>query len=472
MLEITPILNNEEPLYLQLYSYLKIEIQNGNILAKTKLPSQRSLATHLHISRNTVDAAYQQLLAEGYVISKERKGLYVVELEKDYFQTSPSPFNPPQLATQQEQKLTEIQYDFNYGDINLKDFPYKIWRKLTMQSLDEEQAHLFLYGDAQGELELRTYIANYLYEARGVKCRADQIVIGAGLQYLTGIVCNLIGRNELFGMEDPGYYRVRYLFNDNGIKVEPVPLDEYGIQIDYLRNSNMKAVYITPSHQFPIGTVMPISRRLALLEWAKEKNAYIIEDDYDGEFRYAGKPIPTLQGLDSNDRVIYMGTFSKSLIPSIKLSYMVLPRKLIHLFSKNNYYVQTVSRLHQHTLQLFMESGHWERHLNKSRNYYKRKYEVLIKAIHQTLGDNVKIYGASSGLHILLEPTNKMSEEELINTAKTKGVKVYPTSIFYARPTALGPAKVLLGFANLEEEEIEKGIELLKKAWFVSPKMS
>ncbi|KUF32565.1 MULTISPECIES: PLP-dependent aminotransferase family protein [Lysinibacillus] len=471
MLEMTPNLHNEEPLYLQLYSYIKAEIQNGNILAQTKLPSQRSLAKHLQISRNTVDAAYQQLLAEGYVISKEREGLYVVELERGYFQTSSNHFEP-QLATPQEQQLPSIKYNFNYGDINLKDFPYKIWRTLTLQSLNEEQAHLLLYGDPQGELELRNYIASYLYEARGVQCQGDQIVIGAGLQFLMGIVCHLIGRNELFAMEDPGYYRVRYLFKDHGIKVKPIPLDEHGIHISQLRNSRVKAVYVTPSHQFPIGTVMPISRRLALLEWAKDENAYIIEDDYDGEFRYAGKPIPALQGLDSNDRVIYMGTFSKSLIPSIKLSYMVLPRELTLLFNNNNYYVQTVSRLHQHTLQLFMESGHWERHLNKTRNGYKRRYEALLKSIHQILGDNVKIHGASSGLHILLEPNNKMSEEELIETAKRVGVKVYPTSIFYANPSVIQHAKVLLGFANLGVEEIDKGIKLLKHAWFDSPSMS
>ncbi|WP_320940477.1 PLP-dependent aminotransferase family protein [Lysinibacillus capsici] len=470
MLEMTPNLNNEEPLYLQLYNYIKVEIQNGKIRAQSKLPSQRSLAKHLQISRNTVDAAYQQLLAEGYVISRARDGLYVVDLEKGYFQGGPHHFEP-QLATQQKQDRPAIKYNFNYGDINLKDFPFKIWRKLSMQSLDEEQAHLLLYGDPQGELELRNYMTSYLYESRGVQCSAEQIVIGAGLQYLLGIVCNLIGRNELFAMEDPGYYRVRYLFKDNGIKVKPIPLDEHGIHIDPLRNNNIKAVYVTPSHQFPLGTVMPISRRLALLEWAKEEDAYIIEDDYDGEFRYAGKPIPSLQGLDSSDRVIYMGTFSKSLIPAIKLSYMILPRKLIDLFHQNHYYVQTVSRLHQHTLQLFIESGHWERHLNKTRNSYKRRYEALLKSIQQTFGENGKIYGASSGLHILLEPNNKMTEEELIDTAKMAGVKVYPTSIFYANPLVVQPAKVLLGFANVAEDEIDKGIKLLNNAWVNSSTM-
>lgn len=276
----------------------------------------------------------------------------------------------------------------------------------------------------------------------------------------------MIGRNALFGMEDPGYYRVRYFFKDNNLKMEPIPLDEKGISITHLRKSHIKAVYVTPSHQFPIGNVMPISRRLELLEWAKEEKAYIIEDDYDGEFRYGGKPIPALQGLDSYDNVIYMGTFSKSLIPSIKISYMVLPWDLINLYSKNSYYVQTVSRLHQHTLQLFMESGHWERHLNKSRNSYKKRYEALTKAINQILGDKVKVYGDSCGLHMLLEPNNNMTEDELIETAKIAGVKVYPTSTCYTNSSEEVSVKVMIGFANLDEEEIYKGIELLKKAWY------
>lgn len=466
MIEITPILNNEEPLYIQLYKYLKDGIQNGNIPAKTKLPSQRKLANHLNISRNTVDAAYQQLFAEGYVVSKERKGLYVVELEKEFFQNSNVEYEKVEIKSNQLKDNSIIKYDFKYGDINLEDFPYKIWRKLSIQSLNEEQNHLFMYGDAQGEPELRNYIAKYLYEARGVKCSAEQIIIGAGLQYLVGVLCNLIGRNELYGMEDPGYHRVRYFFKDNNIKVKTIPLDEKGISITHLRESQIRAVYVTPSHQFPTGNVMPISRRLELLDWAKEKNAYIIEDDYDGEFRYGGKPIPALQGLGAFDNVIYMGTFSKSLIPSIKISYMVLPRNLINLYIKNSYYVQTVSRLHQHTLQLFINSGHWERHLNKSRNSYRKRYEALIKAIHQVLGDKVKIYGDGSGLHMLLEPNNNMTEDELIDTARTVGVQVYPTSVFYANSAKQMTAKVLIGYANLNEEEIYKGIELLNKAWY------
>ncbi|MGG2106552.1 PLP-dependent aminotransferase family protein [Lysinibacillus pakistanensis] len=467
MIEITPILHKDGPLYLQLYKFIKNEIQVGNIRANSKLPSQRNLAKHLNISRNTVDAAYQQLIAEGYVISKERDGIYVVELEKDFFLKN-NQIDNDILAASSNQELEDVKvkYDFNYGDINLKDFPYKIWRKLSLQSLNEEHGYLYLYGDPQGESELRNSISQHLYQARGVSCSAEQIIVGAGLQYLTGLLCNLIGRDVVYGMEDPGYYRVRYLFEDSGIHIQPIPLDNSGISVYHLKKSKVKAVYVTPSHQFPTGIVMPITRRMELLEWAREENAYIIEDDYDGEFRYSGKPIPALHGLDSYENVVYMGTFSKSLIPSIKLSYMVLPMELINLYKKNNFYVQTVSRLHQHTLRLFMESGHWERHLNKSRNIYKGRHLALLNAIHQVMNDDVKVYGSGSGLHILLEPNNHMTEKQLIQTAREQGVIIYPTSVFYANSPKNQSAKVLLGFANLDEASIFKGIELLNKAWF------
>jgi len=467
MIEITPILHKDGPLYLQLYKFIKNEIQVGNIRANSKLPSQRNLAKHLNISRNTVDAAYQQLIAEGYVISKERAGIYVVELEKDFFLKN-NQIDNDILAASSNQELEDVKvkYDFNYGDINLKDFPYKIWRKLSLQSLNEEHGYLYLYGDLQGESELRNSISQHLYQARGVSCSAEQIIVGAGLQYLTGLLCNLIGRDVVYGMEDPGYYRVRYLFEDSGIHIQPIPLDNSGISVYHLRKNKVKAVYVTPSHQFPTGIVMPIARRMELLEWAREENAYIIEDDYDGEFRYSGKPIPALRGLDSYENVVYMGTFSKSLIPSIKLSYMVLPMGLINLYKKNNFYVQTVSRLHQHTLRLFMESGHWERHLNKSRNIYKGRHLALLNAIHQVMNDDVKVYGSGSGLHILLEPNNHMTEKQLIQTAREQGIIIYPTSVFYANPPKNQSAKVLLGFANLDEASIFKGIELLNKAWF------
>lgn len=477
MLEITPALDNskEEPLYIQLYEYIRNEIQSGKIPPLSKLPSQRKLAEYLKVSRNTIDAAYQQLIAEGYIHNEARKGLFVVELKNDLF----LPSNKRMTALLIENDSTDnkqqhsIRYDFKHGDVDLIHFPYEVWRKLTMQSIYIDQSHLFLYGDPQGEISLRRLIAEYLYQSRGVQCSAEQIVIGAGTQYIINLLCCMIGRQVPYGLEEPSYHRVRFVFENHEVEIKPIPLDEKGISINELRKSGAKVVYVTPSHQFPIGTVMPISRRMELIEWAREENGFIIEDDYDGEFRYQGKPIPSLQGLDHYGNVIYVGTFSKTLIPSIRMSYMVLPPSLSARYKEKFFvYQQTVSRLHQHSLKLFMENGHWERHVNRVRNIYKKRRAALLTAIKHIMGDQVQVIGAEAGLHVLLEPNNHMSEEELIKSAEKEGVKVYPVSIYYENPPANQSSKVLLGFAGLSENEIYEGITLLRRAWFLKERLS
>ena len=471
MLEITPALDSsrEEPLYIQLYDYIRNEIQSGKIPPLSKLPSQRKLAEYLKVSRNTVDATYQQLIAEGYVQTEARKGLFVVELKNELFLPSDKEKNAlwiDTLSTDNKQ-LPSIRYDFKHGDIDLIDFPYEIWRKLTMQTLYSDQSHLLLNGDPQGEISLRRLIAEYLYQSRGVRCSAEQIVIGAGTQYIISLLCCMIGRQLSYGLEEPGFHRIRFVLKDYGVEIKPIQLDEKGMSITELRKSGAKVAYVTPSHQFPFGIVMPISRRMELIEWARQENGFIIEDDYDGEFRYQGKPIPSLQGLDNHGNVIYVGTFSKSLIPSIRLSYMVLPPSLLALYKeKFIVYKQTVSRLHQHSLMLFMENGHWERHINRVRNIYKKRHAALLTAVKNIMGEQVQVIGAEAGLHVLLEPNNNMSEEELIESAEKKRVKVYPVSIYYENPPATEKSMVLLGFAGLDENEIYEGITLLQHAWF------
>lgn len=471
MLEITPVLdsNRKEPLYIQLYDYIRDEIRSGNIPPLSKLPSQRKLAEYLQVSRNTVDAAYQQLIAEGYVQPKVRKGLFVEELKNEFFLTSYKDKKRGLIEnpSMENKQILTIRYDFKHGDIDLNHFPYEIWRKLTMQILYSDQGHLLLTGEPQGEISLRRLIAEYLYQSRGVQCSAEQIVIGAGTQYVLSLLCGMIGRQVPYALEEPGFHRVRFVLRDYGAEIKPIHLDEKGMSITELRKSGAKVAYVTPSHQFPIGTVMPISRRMELIEWARQENGLIIEDDYDGEFRYHGKPIPSLQGLDTYGNVIYFGTFSKSLIPSIRLSYMVLPPSVLALYKeKFTVYKQTVSRLHQHSLKLFMENGHWDRHINKVRNIYKKRRAALLTAIKHIMGEQVHVIGAETGLHILLEPNNAMSEEELIESAKKEGVKVYPVSIYYVNPPAIGKPMVLLGFAGLDENEIYEGITLLQRAWF------
>jgi GntR family transcriptional regulator/MocR family aminotransferase len=417
---------------------------------------------HLTLSLNTIQAAYDQLCSEGYLESKPRKGLFVTAFEEDLF---PNQMNEQEIPVTVEKETANIKIDFNSGHVDLGHFPYSTWRKLSIQSLYEDQADLFKNGDPQGDLPLREIIVRYLFESRGVKCSSNQIIIGAGTQYLMGMLCMLIGKDQIFALENPGFHRTKAVFQDQGVETRSIPLDKDGIDVNQLKNSDASILYVTPSHQFPLGIVMPISRRMELLKWAEEKDGYIIEDDYDGEYRYQGKTIPSLQGLDNNGRVIYLGTFSKSLIPSIRLSYMVLPLNLVERYLEHyTIYKQTVSRLHQNTLFHFMNEGHWQRHLNKMRTLYRKKHRALILAINKYLGNQVNVIGEKSGLHIVLEVQNQMTEKELINAALESGVKVYPLSIYCDDFIEAG-SKVLLGFGGLSELEIEEGIRKLREAW-------
>lgn len=466
MFEIMPILdsNKNTPLYVQLYEYIKQEILKGTIKPETKLPSKRKLANYLGISQNTIQTAYEQLCSEGYVESKPRKGLFVANIDDDLLD---SLIHETKLNNDKDKK-TDPEYviDFSSGKVDLDYFPYSIWRKLTIQSLFLDQNSALSLGEPQGERSLREEISKYLFQSRGVKCSVEQVVIGAGTQFLLILLCMLIGKQYSYAIENPGFYRARYIFKDQGIDIQPIAVDKDGICIEELRKSSAKVVYVTPSHQFPSGVVMSISRRIELLKWCKEKEGYIIEDDYDSEFRYKGKPIPSLQGLDNSGNVIYMGTFSKSLIPSIRISYLVLPSNLMNKYQEYyKVYKQTVSRLHQDTLYRFMEEGHWSRHLNKMRTIYRKKHKTLLSSINKYMGEKVEIIGENAGLHILLRVKNGMSEEDLIKIAFDMKVKIYPTSIYYDKYENSEYPSILLGFGGLNEMQIEEGINILKNAW-------
>ncbi|MBM7632078.1 PLP-dependent aminotransferase family protein [Geomicrobium sediminis] len=466
MIEFTPnVQKGSDPLYIQLYKSIRLEIQKGHLPAHTKLPSQRQLAKHLNVSRNTVDIAYQQLSAEGYVKGVERKGLFVVPLNQDLFFPEQKQGHFPTEET--SANVTPTRFNFRYGEVDLEHFPYKQWRKYTLESIHRENRDLFLYGYHQGELGLRKEIAHYIYQSRGVRCLPEQIVVGAGTQYLVDLLCKLIGTKDSYAMEEPGYNRIRETFQHSGVSLSPIPLDDQGIRVDKLYESNANVVYVTPSHQFPTGVLMPLSRRNELLEWAKNVDGYIIEDDYDGEFRYVGLPIPALQGIDHHEHVIYLGTFAKSLTPAARISYAVLPQRLLNHYSENfTHLQQTVSRFHQYTLERFMESGDWWRHLNRTKTRYKSRQQTLLRALKTHMPD-LNVSGNDSGLHVIVEPNLPLSEEELIRRAETLGVAVYPTSIYYANEKPV-TSQVLLGFAGLSEETIEEGIQTLKKAWYHS----
>jgi len=463
VLELTPNLNtkSKKALYVQLYEYIKKEIKDGTIPALTKLPAKRKLASYLQVSKNTVEAAYEQLLAEGYIESALRKGYFVCEIEQMIY-VEGSEVKVEEVPFREE----NYTFDFTQTGVDTNTFPFTMYRKLINDVWQPHNNELLFLGHPQGELSLREEIASYLYESRGVRCSASQIVLGAGTQILVKLLFQLL-KGSNYAVENPGYHRKMVVFEQGEKKVQMLSLDRDGICMADLENSDANVVFVTPSHQFPYGMVMPITRRTQLLQWAKkEEDRYIIEDDYDSEFRYSGKPIPALQGLDTDGKVIYMGTLSKALLPSLRMSYIVLPKNLINKYQKEYlFYTQSVSRMDQEVIRKFLNEGYWEKHIHKMRVVYRKKRDRLVFEIEKYFSNRVEVIGEDSGLHILLQVHNGMREEELIQEAAKYSIKLYPVSTYYKDGTA--PENVvLLGFAILSEEEIAKAIQLLHKAWY------
>ncbi|MGD8189705.1 PLP-dependent aminotransferase family protein [Brevibacillus ginsengisoli] len=470
------ILPNQDarPLYQQLYMQIRDQIRSGSIANGMRLPSVRSLQLQLNISKTPIETAYQMLTAEGYVVSIPRSGLYVENSHKQLTAVlhaknndsqgkiaSSMPKSPPVLHTE--------LIDFDPTALSQHIFPARIWSKTLKEALENHLGMIGKYGDDQGEYELRLAVADYLRTSRGVNCQAEQIVIGSGIAYSIGIIAKLLRDVHLVAIEEPGYNRVRDQFLLNGCKILPIPLDDKGISLTDLEASEAQLVYVTPSHQFPTGSIMPYPERERLLEWAIARNAYIVEDDYDGEFRYLGKPVPSLQGLDTHGRVIYIGTFSKSLTPALRMNYMVLPPKLLaQLSTMPHEVVFAPSRLEQWAMQSFIEQGHWYRHIRRVRNLYRKQHQHLIELIQAHLGYHVEITGQNAGLHIQLAVKKLKTPEELVTSAARAGVKVYDFQKMWMhreRHSTEYP-KVYLGFAGLSLADMENGIRLLQKAWF------
>ncbi|MDA1809819.1 PLP-dependent aminotransferase family protein [Bacillus sp. HSTU-bmb18] len=463
MLELTPNLNmnSKKALYVQLYEYIKKEIKDGTISAFSKLPAKRKLADYLQVSKNTIEAAYEQLLAEGYIESISRKGYFVCKIEQ-MMDVEGSEAEVEEIPFREG----NYTFDFTQTGVDTNTFPFTTYRKLINDVWQPHNNDLLFLGHPQGELSLREEIANYLYESRGVRCSASQIVLGAGTQILVKLLFQLL-KGSNYAVENPGYHRKMVVFEQGEKKVQMLSLDRDGICMADLENSDANVVFVTPSHQFPYGMIMPITRRTQLLQWAKkEEDRYIIEDDYDSEFRYSGKPIPALQGLDTDGKVIYMGTLSKALFPSLRMSYIVLPKNLIKKYQKEYlFYAQSVSRMDQEVIRKFLNEGYWEKHIHKMRVVYRKKRDRLVFEIEKYFSNHVEVIGEDSGLHILLKVHNGMREEELIKEAAKHSIKIYPVSTYYKADTA--PENVvLLGFAILSEEEIEQAVQLLNIAWF------
>ncbi len=465
MNELTISLNPKAitPLYQQIYAYIKEEIRKGTIPSGEKLPSTRALCRYLDVSRSTVELAYEQLLSEGYIESQPYRGYFVSDIEGLYQFSGRSGAE----AKQETRPEKKFRYDFTPNGVDLKSFPYNAWRKLSRECLSDDRAELFRLGCPQGEYGLRNAISSYLYQARGVNCTPDQVVVGAGNDYLLMLLCAVLGSGHRAALENPTYRQAYRIFQNLSYEVCTVDMDGKGMRVDELKDSGADIAFVMPSHQYPLGTVMPIRRRLELLKWAEEEEGrYIIEDDYDSEFRYKGKPIPALQGYDGSGKVIYIGTFSKSIAPAIRMSYMVLPEPVCRMYKERCGFISsTVSKVDQLILQKFMEEGYYERHLNKTRALYRSRHDMLLSAVKEMIPD-VRISGENAGVHLLLHFRDGRSEKELMQRAAEKGVKVYGLSEYYVDGKEKeGETVILLGYANMNEENIREAVKLLGEAW-------
>lgn len=451
------------PLYEQIYQYVKQEIQNGRIPSGEKLPSTRALCRFLEVSRSTVELAYEQLLSEGYIEAEPCRGYFVSDLEGLY-QLKPQ---NPKMPNDLDKKRVQYRYDFSPRGVDLKSFPYNVWRKLSKESLMDDRAELFRLGHPQGEWGLRNAISHYLHQARGVNCSPEQIIVGAGNDYLLMLLATVIGQNHKVALENPTYRQAYRLFKNLSYEVCTVDMDAKGMKVSELEESGADIAFVMPSHQYPLGIVMPIRRRMELLHWAEQEGRYIIEDDYDSEFRYKGKPIPALQGYDNHEKVIYIGTFSKSIAPAIRMSYLVLTPQLLKRYQERSSFLSsTVSRVDQLILQKFIEEGYYERHLNKTRALYKSRHDTLLSAL-KGIEPIARISGENAGVHLLLTFQDGVREEELISRAGKEGIRVYGLSEYYVAPEPDSPATILLGYANMQEENIRKAVGILRNIWGV-----
>ena len=452
-------LDNEsgKPLYQQIYEYIKEEIMQGRLSYREKLPSARELAASLLVSRNPVDTAYEQLVAEGYVYAVAQKGYYVNEITyiREYSgqkEDSPAP---------EEEKIPVCRkYNFNPDEVDSSHFPYAVFRSIARNVMDRED--FLSSGNAQGDRQFRSQVAKYLYRSRGVQCELSQIVIGAGIGYLLQLLSVLFRKNRKIAFEEPGYVRAKEIFASYGFDVVNVEIAEKTITPEELDRAQTSLCYLTPSHQFPLGTVMPAPERQRLLKWAREKEGrYLIEDDHDSEYRYKGKPIPAMQSLDPEGKVIYIGTFSKVITPALRLGYMVLPKELVSLFHREcGAYNCPVSRLDQQIVTAFMSEGHFDKHLNRMRKIYWEKHDVMLSEL-QKYPEKVKVHGDYAGLYVIVEVLTGKKEEQMIWEAEKKDIYLRPLSVYYKNAEEVGKPAFLLGFAVPDTETIKRGIFLL-----------
>ncbi len=472
-----------------IYEWLRAQIADGTLRAGARMPSTRALAAELGVSRTTVTAVYEQLAAEGFILTSLGRVARVAGPANGEgpargasagtpggrrrggaprlsgFGRRVAAAGIPALPAREPPRI-----DFLYGALASRDFPALAWRRAYQAELLRQQ-HSLSYDAPEGDAFLRRALQGYLRRARGLACDAEQVLVVHGSQQGIDLCARLLlDSGDAFVFEDPGYLMARRCFEATGARLLPVPVDAQGLETARLpRADRARLAYVTPSHQFPLGGVLPIGRRLELLQWARRQGAWIVEDDYDGEFRYGQRPIDALQSVDTDGRVIYVGTFSKALSPQLRLGYLVLPQALVPAFRKAKRLTDRHAPvLEQRALASLIESGAYERHVRRVRREHERRRAALLDAIARHLPGEIRVAGTAAGLHLVLWLPFLQPKQEpaLVAAARAEGVGVYPLSPLYARAQASArsrPAGLILGYASLAAERIDEGVRILGK---------
>ena len=435
------------PLYEALYRCIRGDILSGRLAAGEKLPSKRTLAQNLEVSKITVEGAYNQLLAEGYIRSAEKVGYFVEALPG----IRPAPHPVAEVPPPEPEAAMDLTGSYP------EKFPFSVWSRLQREVMLDYGERLLLPLPNQGTALLRTAIADHLADFRGMQVDPENILIGAGTDFLYNLLIQLLGRDKAYAVEDPGYGKIRQIYAAGGVRCVGVPLDAAGIRTDGLKAAQV--LHISPSHHFPTGRVTPVSRRQELLRWAEDRDGYIIEDDYDSEFRFDAHPMPTMYSMDRAGRVIYMNTFSRTLAPSIRISYMVLPPVLMERFRRElSFYSCTVSSFEQYTLARFLERGHFEKHINRMRKFYRQRRNRVVSALLSCpFADQLTIREEDAGLHFLLKIDTTLSDEALTAVCTQAGIRIRTLSSYYHGTVPPDDRRCLVvNYAALREEDLEQ----------------
>ncbi|MCD8152480.1 MAG: PLP-dependent aminotransferase family protein [Clostridiales bacterium] len=455
-------------IYDYLYQCVREDILSGKLPAGERIPSKRLLARDLNISVTSVENAYAQLVLEGYIHGEAGRGFFVNDLvEPVPFREAARPFDP-KVLTRQEETAPPRVLDFKANRSSVEHFPFATWSKLMRTVLSERNAAILATVPYNGLYELRSALSAYLYRHRGIEADPEQIIIGAGTEYLYSRLLQVLGFNTVMAMEDPGYKKFSEISASQGTVWDYIPMDDDGMRIDYLRNSSANVIHVSPSNHFPTGTVMPITRRLQLLQWAREKpERYIIEDDYDSELRYAGRIIPPMYAIDEAEKVIYMNTFSKSLVPSIRISYMILPPYLLERYQDTmSFYSCTVSSFEQLTLAHFISEGYFSRHINRMKQIYKQKRDLILGALKNSeLSRISEIREANAGTHFLLHANTTLTDRQIKEKAKEQNIELALLSDYTRHQGLKSMGTLIINYAGLEPDQVNLAIEIIERVF-------